>query len=140
MFFNSNSRPRWNVVDQDRNSDRIIDRLEVQVHAFLGRLVVVRRHHQHRVSTGLLGMLGKFDRLLGRIGTGAGNHGNAAFGLVDTPFDHPPVFVVAHGRAFACGADRHQAMGALGNLPAYQPTEGGFIERAVFEWRDQGGE
>ena len=122
------------------NADRVVDRLEVLVHALLGRLVVVRRHHQHRVGARLLRMLGKFDRLPGRIGAGAGDHGNAALRLVDAPFDDALVLVMAHGRAFAGGADRHQAVGALGDLPAHQRAKGRLIERAVLERRDQGGE
>ena len=46
-----------NVVHDDRNADRVVDRLEVLVEPFLGRLVVVRRDHQHGVGAGLLGML-----------------------------------------------------------------------------------
>jgi len=54
-------RTRRNIVDDDRNSDRIVDRLEVLVHALLGRLVVVGRHHQNRIGAGLFGVLGELD-------------------------------------------------------------------------------
>ena len=48
-----------NVVHDDRNADGVVDRLEVLVEPFLGRLVVVGRHHQHGVGAGLLGVLGQ---------------------------------------------------------------------------------
>ncbi len=47
---------------------------------------------------------------------------------------------MAQGRAFAGRADGHQAVGALGDLPVHQAAEGRLVERAVLEWRDQGGE
>ena len=50
------------------------------------------------------------------------------------------VLVMAHGRAFACGADRHQAVGPLVDLPVHEGTKGRLVERTVFEGRDQGGE
>src|SRR5215831_12767995 len=60
-------RPRWNIVDDDRDTDGVVDRLEMLVKPFLGRLVVIRRHHQHAIGAGLLGMLRQVDRLTGRI-------------------------------------------------------------------------
>src|SRR6266481_758298 len=61
-------------------------------------------------------------------------------GLVDAPFDDALVLIVVHRRAFPGGADRHQAVGALGDLPAHQAPKGRFVERAVLERRDQSGE
>ena len=45
------------VVDDDRNADGVVDRLEVLVEPFLRRLVVIGRDHQHGVGARLLGML-----------------------------------------------------------------------------------
>ena len=59
-------------------SDRVVDRLEVQEETFLRRLVVVGRDHQHGVGAGLLGVAGEFDRLVGRVRPGAGDHRHAA--------------------------------------------------------------
>ena len=133
-------RTAGDVVDDDRNPDRVVDRLEVLVHAFLGRLVVIGRHHQHGIRACLLRVLGELDGLLGRIGASTRDDRRAALGLVDAPFDDALVLVMAQGGAFAGRADGHQAVGAFGDLPAYQATEGGLVERAVPEWRDQGGE
>jgi hypothetical protein len=82
------------VVDDDRDADCVVDRLEVLVHAFLGRLVVVRRHHQHGVGAGLLGVLRQADGLLGRVRARARDHGHPALGLVDAPLDHLLVLLV----------------------------------------------
>ncbi len=48
-------RARRDVVDDDRNADRVVDRLEVLVEPFLVGLVVVGRDHQHPVGAGLFG-------------------------------------------------------------------------------------
>ena len=45
-----------NIIDEDRDADRIVDRLEMRVHACLGRLVVIGRDDQDRVRPHLLGM------------------------------------------------------------------------------------
>ena len=71
-------RARRDIVDDDRNADRIVDRLEVLIEAFLRRLVVIGRDHEHRVGAGLFGVLGKRDRLLGRVRAGAGDDRHAA--------------------------------------------------------------
>ena len=73
-------------------------------------------------------MLRKIDRLMGRIGTGAGDDGNAAARLVDAPFDDVLVLVVRQRRALAGGADRNQAIGSLGDLPIDQIAEGFFVD------------
>ena len=39
-------RPGRDVVDDDRNADRVVDRLEVLIEPFLRRLVVVRRDRE----------------------------------------------------------------------------------------------
>ena len=65
--------PAGHVVDDDRQVDGVTDRLEVQVEAFLRRLVVVAGRVQHGVGAGLLGELRQLDRFLGRVRAGAGN-------------------------------------------------------------------
>src|SRR5438105_4037751 len=82
-------------------------------------------------------MLRKLDGLGSRVRTGAGNHWHALVGLIDAPFDDLLVFAVRQSWAFAGGSDRNQTLGALGDLPVHNVAEGLFIERAVFERRDQ---
>src|SRR3546814_9631499 len=67
-------------------------------------------------------MPGQRDRLGGRVRTGTGHHRHPAMGGLDADFDHALAFVMAEGRRFAGSADRHQAMGALGDLPLDEIT------------------
>ena len=133
-------RPAGDVVDDDRNADGVVDRLVVLVQPFLGRLVVIGRHDQHRVGARHLGVLRQLDRLGGRVRAGAGDHRHAAVDLVDAPLHHLLVLVMTERGALAGGADRHQPVGALGDLPVHQVAECLFVERAVLERRDQRGE
>ena len=73
----STTRAAGDVVDDDRQVDRVVDRPVVGVEAFLGRLVVVGRHDQGGVGAGALGVAGQADRLLGRVRAGAGDHRHA---------------------------------------------------------------
>ncbi len=116
-------RARRDVVDDDGNPDRIVDRLEMLIQAFLGRLVVIGGHHQHRVGARPLGMPREFDRLPRRVRPRTRDHGHAPPGLVDAPFDHLLVLVMGERRAFARGSDRDQAIGALPDLPFHQRAE-----------------
>ena len=83
-------RARRDVVDDDRNADGVVDRLEVLVKPFLRRLVVVGRDHQHGIGAGLFGVLRELDRLVGRVRAGAGDHRHPALRLLDAPFDDLP--------------------------------------------------
>ncbi len=131
-------RAAGDVVDDDRNADRVVDRLEVLIEPFLGRLVVVRRDHQHRRRAGLLRMLRQSDRFGGRVGTGAGDHRHPPPGLVDAPLDHALMLVVIDGWALAGGPHRHQAMSSLGDLPVDELAESGLVQRPVFKRCHQG--
>ena len=131
-------RARRDVVDDDRNADRIVDRLEVLVEALLGRLVVVGRHHQHGIRACLFGMLSEFDRFLGGIRAGARDHGHPPFGLGDAPLDDLLMLVMAERRALTGGADRHQAMDAARDLALDQRHEGFLVDLPVLERRDEG--
>ena len=85
-------------------------------------------------------MLGELDRLIGRIGAGAGDDRNAAARLVDAPFDDVLVLVMRQRRALARGADRNQAIGSFGDLPIDQIAEGFFVDRPVLERCHERGE
>ena len=133
-------RTRRNIVDEDRDADRVVDRLEVLIEPFLRRLVVIGRDDEHRVGAGPLGMLGEIDRFLGRIRAGAGHDRHPAARLIDAPFHHLLVLLVGQRRAFAGGADRNQPIGALGDLPIDQVAERFLIDGAVLERGDERGE
>ena len=59
----STARAARDVVDHDRHVDRVVHRLEVLVEPFLGRLVVIGADDQRGVGAGLLGGLGRVDRV-----------------------------------------------------------------------------
>ena len=129
---------RRDVVDDDRNADRIVDRPEMLIKPFLGRLVVIGRHDQHRVGAGLLGVAGELDRLVRVVRAGAGDHRHAAARLVDADVDGAAVLLVAQRRALAGGADRHQPVRAGRDLPVDQSAERRLVDFPVLEGSDQG--
>src|SRR6185437_6657359 len=126
------------VVDEDRNADGVVDGLEMLIEALLRRLVVVGRHHQHRVGAGLLGVAGEFDGLHRVVGARAGDDRHAPARLIDADVDDVAVLGVAQRRALAGGAGRHQAMRAGADLPIDQGAKGRLVEFPVLEWRHQG--
>ena len=128
---------RRDVVDDDGDADRIVDRLEVAVKALLAGLVVIGRHHQHGVGAGRLGMAGQRDGLVGVVGASARDHRHAAARFPDADLDDVHVLVVAERRAFARGAAGDQGVRALADLPVDEGPEGGLVEGAVLEGRDE---
>ncbi len=102
------------------------------VEPFLGRLVVVRRHHQHGVGAGLLGVLATGSTASAvEFEPAPATTGHPALGLVDAPLHHLLVLLVRERRALARGADRDEAVGALGDLPLHQVTECLLVDRPV---------
>ena len=69
---------RRNIVDDDRNADGVVDRLEMLIKALLRRLVVIGRDDQNGVRAGLLGETRKLDRLLRVVRPRAGDDRNPA--------------------------------------------------------------
>ncbi len=82
-------------------------------------------------------MTGQFDGLCGGIGAGTRDDRHTAIDLVDTPFDHLLVLVMRQSRTFPRGSHRNQAIRALRDLPFDDVAKRFFVERAVFERRDQ---
>ena len=76
-----------NVVDDDRNVDRVMDRLVVREQAILGRLVVVRGDDECSIGAGGLGVGGEADCLGGGVGPGAGDHRPPAGDDLDRQLD-----------------------------------------------------
>ena len=98
--------PGRDVVDDDRNANRVVYRLEVLVEPVLARLVVVGRHHQHGIGAALLGMYREVHRLKGVVGARPRDHGHAAPRLGDADLHHPLVLGMGERRAFTRGACR----------------------------------
>ena len=130
-------RARRDVVDDDRDADRIVHRLEVLVHPLLRGLVVVRRDDKHAVGADLLGVAGELKRLQRVVGTRAGDHLGASSRLRDADLDDAAVLVVRQGRPRARRADRHEAVRALLDLPLDERAERVLVEGAGLERRHQ---
>ena len=126
---------RRHVVQDHRQVDGLRDLAEVAVLAFLRRLVVVRHHGQACGRAGLLRRFGQLDRLGGRIAAGSRNHGDAPVGMLDRDADQLLVLLDVHRRRFAGGADHHDAVGALGDMPVDQAPEARHVEATVLVHR-----
>ena len=109
----------------------------MQIQAFLGRLVVIRGHHQRGVSAGFLGVLGQFNRFGGRIRARAGDNGHAPFCDLDTQLDDSLVLIMAECRRFTGCTGRHQSVGPLTDLPIDKSLIGIFVNRTIFEGCNQ---
>src|SRR5471032_3219057 len=108
------------VVEDLRDVDSFGNSAEVQVQAFLGRLVVVRGHQQAAIGAGFLGVAGQFDRFAGRIGARAGDDSNTPCYALDHELDHFDVFFHIKCGRFTRGADRHNGVGALLQVEVHQ--------------------
>ena len=76
------------VVENLRDVHGFGDMAEVQVQAFLGRLVVVRGDQQAGVGADILGGLGPLHGLAGAVGTGAGDYRDTPGNLIDHAANH----------------------------------------------------
>ncbi len=121
------------VVQHHRNFDVVVQRLEMLVQTFLGRLVVVGRNDQDGVGADGLGVVRQLERLMGVVGPRAGDHLDAAGGLFDAELDDVAVLFHRQGRGLARRADRHQAVHARGDLIVDQLFKGLEIDAPVGE-------
>jgi hypothetical protein len=94
--------PRGDVVDHHRPVRGARDRLEVRDDPARRRLVVVRRHDEHRVGAGLMCLLGQVDRVLGRVRACPGNHGRAVADGVERGAEQLQPLLVREGRRLTC--------------------------------------
>ena len=122
------------VVDEDRNVDGIGNGPEMRVEAVLRRLVVIGHDDKCGIGAGFLGVNGIVDGFGGAVRAGSGDHRHAAAGFLDADFDDALVLVRRQRRAFAGGADRHQAMAALVDLPVDEFPECLLVHLAVASW------
>jgi len=134
------SRTAGNVVDDDRDSDRVIDRLEVLVQAFLGRLVVVMASPPDGAGAGFSACSASSMASLVEL--------EPAPAITGT---RPPASLMHHSTTRLCsswftvGLSPVVPTGTRPWVPSaicqpYQPAKGRLVERAVLERRDQSGE
>src|SRR5690242_15515814 len=98
------------VVDHDRDVDRVRDRAEVAVEPLLGGLVVVGVHHQRAGGPRPLRVGGEVDGLRGRVRPGARDDREASARGFDHDLDHALVLVVTQGGGLPGGAAGHDAV------------------------------
>ena len=130
-------RARRDVVDEDRDPDRVVHGLEVLVEPFLGRLVVVGRDDEKRVGARLLGVLCEVDRLGRVVRAGAGDDRHAPLRLIYAPFHDSLVLVMRQSRTFAGRAHGDEPLRPVLDLPAHMGPEGLLVERAVAKRGDE---
>ena len=92
-----------------------------------------------RVRAGLRGEAGELDRLGRRVGTGPGDHRDAACAVLDRHTDELAVFAHGDRGRFAGRADDHDAVGTFGDMPVDEAAQAGEVQAAVVvHGRDDG--
>ena len=86
-------------------------------HALLGGLVVVGSHQQHGIRAHGGGVAGELHRVGGIVGACARDDGNAVIDPLHAVLDGGAMLVVGEGRALARGANGHDGVDALLDLP-----------------------
>ena len=94
-------------IKNDRSIRRLGDGAEVAEQALGAGFVVVGRDDEHGVGTGFMGKFGEFDRFVGRVGAGAGDHGHATGGSRDYGANDVEVLLVGKRGRFSSGTNRN---------------------------------
>ena len=123
------------IVQYDGLVRRFGDRLEVLVHAFLGRFVVIRHDHQPGIGAPRLEQPDVPHRRFQGIRSDAGDHGTG-----EKFPGHPQQFhllIIFQTRRLGRRAERDQEVHAAFNLAAHQGTVARVIHGPVRERRHQ---
>ena len=104
------------AIEHDRQIGGLGNLTKMRVKAILRRLVVIRTHLQRAVGPGVLGGFGEIHRFFSGVGSRAGNHLAAPFGVMHHKLDNADVFFKFHGRRFAGCANWHDAVHATFHL------------------------
>ena len=132
-------RAAGDVVDDDRQLDRVVERPVVVVEPALARLVVVGGDDERRVGADALGVAHQADRLLGVVRAGAGDHRDPAGCGLDDDLDAALVLGVGERRRLAGGADGDEPVASLGDVPLDELGQRLFVHLPVAEGGDEGG-
>jgi hypothetical protein len=123
--------PAWHVVHDDREPDRVANRLVVLIQALGRRLVVVRRHAQQPGRPCRLHAFAGLDDFVCVVAAGAREHGHAAFCLGDNELHDPDLFFIGQRRHFSGRSARHEKVDAGVDLAFGETRDARFVERAV---------
>ena len=133
------ARAARDVVEDDRDIDRVEHLLEVVVDALLIRLVVVRGDHEEPIDADLLELQGLVVALAGAVGASAADDGDRTSHMLDRELRDRDVLCVCHGRRLARRAQHEDAIRAIRHLELQDLVERGIVDRAVLiERGDQG--
>ncbi len=111
-------------IEDDRQRGGLGHGGEVLEQPLLGRLVVVGHDRQHRVGADLLGEAGRASTASSvELEPAPAMTGTRSSATSTADLDDAAVLVVGHGRALAGGADGHQAVRALFDLPVRRRRE-----------------
>ena len=123
------------VVQHHRQVNRFGDGLEMQVLAFLRRLVVVGNDLQMAIGTDLFRKAGQLDRLGGGVGTTPSHDwhppGTVLAGLLDRHADDFAVLLHVDCGRFARGTNHANAVSTFGDVPVNQLAQRGVVHRAI---------
>src|SRR5579872_1404121 len=117
-----------------------MDRLEMRIKPLLRGLVVIGGNNERGIGPGPLRVAGEFDRLGGRVRSGARDHWNPALGDLDRELHHPLMLGMAERRRFAGRAAGHDPMRAFADLPIDKRAKSLLIHGTVAERRDESGD
>ena len=113
-----------NVVEDDRNVDRVRNGGEMLHKTALRGLVVVRRDGEQRVDARTLRGPGERDRGRGAVRAAARNDGHTAVDGAHAALDERHALVVAQRRSFAGRATDDDGVGAALDLTLNETVEG----------------
>ena len=116
------------AVHDDRNPHRRCNGLEVQVKAFLCRLVVVRSHRENSARPQALDFARQLDDFLRVVAAGSGQHRNFAFSFLNRDLDYAEVLRAAHRGILASCAARDKKVNTRIDLAADELAQRGLIE------------
>jgi len=133
---NFDSATARNAVEDDWDTRATSHFAEMLEKAFLRWFIVIGRNLEGTIRADFFGVLGKIDRFGGGVASRAGEHLEFARGKFHRELDDFNVLVVIDGGRFAGRADRHDSVDASLDLNFDQSLERGFINFAIFKWRD----
>ncbi len=119
------------VVDDDGLVGGRSDLLEVAHDRALRRLVVVRRHDEHRVDPGLVRQLRQMDGMAGVVRAGAGDDGRAVSDRLDGRREQLELLLVGERRALARRPCHDDPVGAVVDEMHRELAELRHVDRAV---------
>ena len=132
------NRTARDVINDDRQT-AVRSSGEVRDQTALCGLVVIWRHYQRRICSGVFGGLHKANSFGSVIATRTCNNGRATGCVVNDGLHNQIMLRVAQSRRLACCADGYKPVCAVVQMPINQLFQRGKIHLAVLKRRDECG-